>query len=584
MPLVHRFSEVSPVSCRLPPTTCVYRIGAVAKLGTQHQLTMHFPTLMMLLGTDEGSFRTPLVSRPRASRLPRDTTVDDCDEASRAGASGLSDASTFFQSPGLSPIVDMRPCPNHYRSRNEEYDNMRIRDNVQGDGHRVDGGDPPRSQLRRGRQRSSSALSPIRSDRDDAVAGSSDSSPGNIATVRQAPRMDRSKARTEPSGRSSVVDSGMPESSMDASARSSLFIASTTLESMAPLDGTTQSFASYLRGGSSFAGELFVDEKLRESCTGRPLRQGKPSESCEHRPVKGKWLLAPPPPRPPIGRRPRSPPTLPPGEAVADARSTREIVSASSMRGTGIPPAMVGAWLAAAIEGFRGHSAGNERDARDLPQASMIQGVAESAPSFSGPLDLDAALAKSSLPDIQRRRANPAALLKEASEMGIRDRDAQFDYVSALGKPRYLMQRRESPPPPPPPSPPLRPGRLQEYYDDNRVESMSEEELFYQRQRLIHRAASAAASHGGVIQLPVRGSAAMFDVPVETIGTRGVDWRRHSDPLLWKPSPAPTVTEGAVASVAHSGATGSGCAASGTSLYLRRHTSGYWRDKLGMTL
>ncbi|CAN0551749.1 unnamed protein product, partial [Ectocarpus sp. 12 AP-2014] len=66
----------------------------------------------------------------------------------------------------------------------------------------------------------------------------------------------------------------------------------------------------------------------------------------------------------------------------------------------------------------------------------------------------------------------------------------------------------------------------------------------------------------------------------------GESWRRHSDPLSsWK---VPATGSGAVDATETSAAAGTASgwpdSSSGTpAAYMRRRTSGYWRDRLGMT-
>lgn len=540
------------------------------------------------------------MSRPLKWRAPTDASGTEDEGRGRGGGVGASEASNIFQSPGLSPIVDMRPCVNPCRSKGDDSGSMGRRyvggcGGVRGgsEDSREDAEARPSSQRRHGRRGLNPGLSPITSEKGDASASSDGRGrPSVRRNSTQTPfDSEAPRAQVDSTRRPLAGDSPCPESSLDASVRSSLYMASTTLESMAPLDGTTQSFASYLRGGSSFAGELFADERLRESCTVRPSRYDRSVHSRTPHAEPGKWLMAPPPPRAPQEAPPRpsqaSPPTGSGERGASVARVAEEVARASSIGIGNIPPAIVGAWLAAAIEGFYGHGAGADAAKDGDPRlVAGVDGPREASPLFQGPLDLDPALARSPLTDLRRRRANPAALLKEAREIGIEDKDAQFEYASAVGKAAQRPYGEDSPPPPPPPSPPLDPSTPDDPPGQKLI-GASAAEMLYRRQRLLRMVASAAAaSHGGAPQFSASGCAPRLDIPLEElVGPRGPDSRRHSDPLSLRPPASAAPSDGVGGDTgAPGGSATSGCATRGTPSYLRRHTSEYWRDRLGMTL
>ncbi|CAM9429460.1 unnamed protein product [Pylaiella littoralis] len=387
---------------------------------------------------------------------------------------------------------------------------------------------------------------------------------------------------------------------MDSSAdvtRSSVLRASTTLETMAPLDDTGPSFSYSSRTGVSFAGELFADSRLRASA-GAAERAPRydffipPREEKLRRSGGGgggggglENVLLPPgflQQRFPQQERPwRSAPTLASEWSThSSSRFEAERLAAgmtghaTSLGPSGVPPAVVGAWLAAAIEEMYTHNASGSGG--DGGRSDFDQRVGTKRDQGSGGRD--------GLP-----AHDPTAAARVPLANASQAPPARAHQTRA---PAYAAGPGDSPPPPPPP--PERP-----------LHGEHEEEIFYQRQRLLQRVVSAAASHGGV--MPSLSS--VRDVCTEAgqgqnqeeeqeetetrSSKRGDDsWRRHSDPLAWKmPSVAAAAAtrifagEGGETEVAGAAAGSGGWPVSGTpaAAYMRRHTSGYWRDRLGMT-
>lgn len=371
---------------------------------------------------------------------------------------------------------------------------------------------------------------------------------------------------------------------MDSSAdvtRSSVLRASTTLNTMAPLDDTGTSLCCSSRTGISFAGELFADSRLRVSSGPErgprydvflPRREQQPLRrdaggSGGNRAQQPRLVQQ----RSPEERRRRSRSSpglasdlLPPGarseaNRIAAAMMARE---APPLGPNGVPPGVVGAWLAAAIEGMYSHNAsggGGSSLSDQRVGAKRSQGG-------GGVFDLD--------PD-----ARVASHLPYVCQTPPAHGDRQ---AVAIAEPE------DSPPPPPPPPETPLDGKDEEVGD--------EEDIFYQRQRLLQRVVSAAASHGGVVpSMPSVRDASLEEEeenqePVSHTGriaARVESSRRHSDPLTWK-TPSVAVAAAAAEAAAASGAVGlagvSAFVTSGPSTaYMRRHTSGYWRDRLGMT-
>lgn len=609
-------------------------------------------------------FYTPQRSKPPSRQAFQDSSESTIDAQTSQG-------STFFDSPGLSPIVDSRA-----RSRSENVDipdyGGRI-DTIASGGSRgsigskkgapsVEQGQVPQEMTRglspiqsecgaypqsagrgvpslsragssasrvetagvRGGEASAcavidreakSASQDSNGERPFRADGGWDFSKGNERGKRGSPGLEGGQQWTPAAARGPVRNKSTFVASCADTSGTSHLRASSTLETMALLEDTSRSFSSFSRAGS-FPGDLFADARLRDSSTFHSLRRQDVTASQESNLKSGgKWLIAPSPPQNRTERRVRSAPTLLPEQAVGSpdrrGRQPREGPQAAAVEAEGIPPAVVGAWLAAALEGFYVHNAeiscGTNANAKRERQVGSwgAHGVREVVPSFSGPLDLDSALERSPLTGVRRRRGNPAALLKEARMLGIQDEDVQFAYARAVAAPVpvYPICPGDSPPPPPPPPP------LDRVIDGSTMKtSNEEEEIFYQRQRLIHRAVTAAAKHGGVMmQLPPRGActASRTAGDARTFGAEedrqqeqenygdDDDWRRHSDPLYWQTTPSIPATAvsdvagraGGKATALRTGAIIDARAATGTgtSPYLRRHTSGYWRDRLGMT-
>ncbi|CAM9297797.1 unnamed protein product, partial [Sphacelaria rigidula] len=535
-------------------------------------------------------FYTPQRSKPPSRQAFQDSSESTIDAQTSQG-------STFFDSPGLSPIVDSRA-----RSRSENVDipdyGGRI-DTIASGGSRgsigskkgapsVEQGQVPQEMTR--------GLSPIQSEWEasacavidrEAKSASQDSngerpfradggwdfSKGNERGKRGSPGLEGGQQWTPAAARGPVRNKSTFVASCADTSGTSHLRASSTLETMALLEDTSRSFSSFSRAGS-FPGDLFADARLRDSSTFHSLRRQDVTASQESNLKSGgKWLIAPSPPQNRTERRVRSAPTLLPEQAVGSpdrrGRQPREGPQAAAVEAEGIPPAVVGAWLAAALEGFYVHNAeiscGTNANAKRERQVGSwgAHGVREV------------------------------------------DEDVQFAYARAVAAPvpAYPICPGDSPPPPPPPPP------LDRVIDGSTMKtSNEEEEIFYQRQRLIHRAVTAAAKHGGVMmQLPPRGActASRTAGDARTFGAEedrqqeqenygdDDDWRRHSDPLYWQTTPSIPATAvsdvagraGGKATALRTGAIIDARAATGTgtSPYLRRHTSGYWRDRLGMT-
>lgn len=402
--------------------------------------------------------------------------------------------------------------------------------------------------------------------------GGADVTLGGNAPCSEGAQNSRAPADRAPEKGARVLDS-----SFDIT-RSSLLRASTTLESIAPLDDSTVLSLSFQsRAGGSVPGELFADARLPPSEEPSCRYGAFPPQRSHIR--HGTGITLPPPlvQQGPQQRRSASAPTLP-SEPASDyafrpERSTEGMARPPSLGVAGVPPAVVGAWLAAAIEGMYGHNSaggGDSTDERSQERGNFPRGGRDG-------------MARSPLTDFRRRTANATTLLRR---------------VRAVGAPAYASGGADSPPPPPPP-PTAHLGA--DMGDGDGDDAANEEDIFYQRQRLLQRAVSAAASHGGVVPPSARGAAAtaasnanVSDGAIyrktgkESTGTaKDTRSRRHSDPLSWETSPTAT-TATAAATSAEAGSKGSaegatGWSAGGTSAYQRRHTSGYWRDRLGMT-
>lgn len=407
------------------------------------------------------------------------------------------------------------------------------------------------------------------------------------------------------SARAAARSSGSGPLFMDSSAdvtRSSVLRASTTLNTIAPLDddaGLLLSSCSSRTGGVSFAGELFADARLRVSSGAEraprydvfaPLREEKLRRGG------GGGAGVPPfflrrqelPQRPQQQqqqqyqrrRRSRSAPTLASEWSVHSSRSEVERLAAEMARETasaghgGVPPAVVGAWLAAAVEGIYSHNAGG--GGRGVEGAGGGRGVTDQR--------------------IGARRgqmvggrgflvSDPAAAAARASRAH-----------RVGGTPAFAAGPGDSPPPPPPPpaeGPMMNGGEEDE-------ETVNEQEIFYQRQRLLQRVVSAAASHGGGVPSLLssvvrdrsleegagRGDQGEQDAGSSSCSAFGAEhsWRRHSGPPASWETPPVTVT---AAAMAVAGCTEvAGCTVGGVpaaAAYTQRHTSRYWRDRLGMT-
>ena len=414
--------------------------------------------------------------------------------------------------------------------------------------------------------------------------------------------------------------------------RSSVLRASTTLDTIAPLDETGRSLSFDSRAGSSFPGELFLDSNFPpRSSVEAAQRYGLPQLQREHPyrrsdgtplgPSLMQQQLMQQLQRP-QQRRARSAPTLP-SEMSADSRfepaQSAVIARAPSAdSGAAVPPAVVGAWLAAAIEGiyFRNASTG-QADPRNgqaellaAGSSSQARGARASSLDLGAMLDADH-LSQGRGPlggvsDLRSMRTTSVSVVGGAPPGGgvgsNVDHDGhgrdQHGHGRIAGVLSFPPVRGESPPPPPPP-----PETQLEAADDNAGggggiddglgssgDLANDEEMFYQRQRLLQRVVTAAASHGGVAPLTgcggsvgVGGSTATSPENEQDVGELSVRdgaWRRHSDPMSsWETAsvPAAALSRGGL------GGGAGGWAGRGSPAYLRRQTAGYWRDKLGMT-
>lgn len=380
------------------------------------------------------------------------------------------------------------------------------------------------------------------------------------------------------------------DASVDATRSSLLRVstrASTTLETIAPLgdDSNDRSISFHSRIGDSCPEELLEDGRLPSWAASAPPRQSRNRhirlghlrpDDCRNLPPS---LASEQLKESPSG----SAPTLP-SECAEDNALDRERSLRQPQGATGVPPAVVGAWLAAAIKGLYG----NGQDDHDVSgTGGIVDQRAESTQSgrHHGPRAFgaapceDALLSRSPQRNIRERKANESSQRKQSISMGIPV------YEENSGDPR-------SPPPPPPPQLPLNvQNKLNGYHLDG-GDDMTEEDLFYQRQHLLRRVVCAAASHGGVMSLSAQGASATATnvsegaLPMK-LGqdARRVDMecspRRHSDPLSWK------INSGAVTAVspgAGNSSTGAGGrTARGPGSYRWKRTSEYWRDRLGMT-
>lgn len=587
--------------------------------------------------------RLPLCQTP--SRTPR----RNCRELTADGASAAAEVPSFFNSPNLSPIAAARPRPDGSAAAaaaaaddDGDDDDVALRaagapnggapgrpGKGEGDLEDGGGGAPLNTEDARRKQRCRGfghGLSPILSEGRYSASSRGGEGPqafdshardGSVRTsrasglrvdaddydddrrgARRAGASDRGDSPLRPGRPPALRSAGavrssgsgplFTESSVDVT-RSSVLRASTTLNTIAPLDDTAlSSYGS--RTGVSFAGELFADARLRASSGMEraprydvfvPLR-----EEQLRRGDGGGGGAVPPPflrrqefPQQ-QQRRSRSAPTLASDWSMhsSSSRSAEvERLAAGMARETaslgpgGVPPAVVGAWLAAAVEGIYSHNAcgggrggggggGVVTDQRVGAKRSQTAGCGVPVPDATAA----ARAARASFPNACQ---------------------------AIPGRPAYAAGPGDSPPPPPPPPETLVSGEDEE--------AVNEEEVFYQRQRLLQRVVSAAASHGGVMpSLSSVRDAIMEEEQGREERDAGSSMsknerslRRHSDPLSWN---TPSVAAAAAAAAGEpemvepsaGAAAAAGWAIGGTpaaAAYTRRHTSGYWRDRLGMT-
>lgn len=586
----------------------------------------------------------------------------DRDEPQLAGVSSISERSALFNSPPLSPIADARQRPQPAATCGVggfDGGGAHGRRAAGGGVRQEDGGDAACiGGRRRRRSAGGHGLSPILSEGGGSGASisgeayrafatrESASSAGGTAvlsemgsnteagwrtaregetrlrrgggsceTSRELDRGGRQSAchvegakgaRPAASSRTPLDTPLFMDSSVDVT-RSSVLRASTTLDTIAPLDDTGRSLSFHSRNSGSFPGELFVDARLPTCSATAPSRRCQASPSQRGHVPRGNGATCTPSQRRQFHqRRAASAPTVPSGLS-ADSRVRAERLSgptarSSSLEPRGIPPAVVGAWLAAAIDGIYGHNAGDADGHGVLNQRTVGDGGTSSSGGRGGlpatepvPADLNPVTAWSPLVDNRERRDNPTALRTEARAKESQDKGGRYDYARAVSTLSRLADYGDDSPPPPPPPPPLPSNLLhldpEDDVDSDGDEAANEEELFYQRQRLLQRVFSAAASHGRVTAS--RGGLASLVGGYASEGGQGredeaIDTtqrgsRRHSDPLSWKNPVVPSAAGAGGGVAGGSEASARAWATMSTSSYMRRQTSGYWRDRLGMT-
>ncbi|CAM9282708.1 unnamed protein product [Choristocarpus tenellus] len=354
---------------------------------------------------------------------------------------------------------------------------------------------------------------------------------------------------------------------------------SSTLKTMASLGGNFSDMpsASSLTSNERRVGErhsmsdpglLFSDSRLLSMSQADSNRRAIPT-GAENLP----WELSPPSNSKRSTERPRSAPTLSQDrpKIFRTASGTTEHGSHSS--GTeGIPPELVGACLAAAAEGFY-HGSQRSKGPTDslvsrsnracwdswtgamAPYGQMSNDIHRQAKSFRRSLGLDPPVVVSPLTDLNQRRVNPSNRFREMQEVNVHCNDTYFSHTHGLSKANLPRPRT-------PPQVNFGLGsRVQGGGDENK-----EEDIFYQRQRLLHRAATAAAGHGGLggtldVRFALQDAHSTEKCGGNLQSLVDLDDRRYSDPVMWQPSVGPR----------------------GGSPLLRRNTSAYWRDKLGLT-
>ncbi|CAB1118197.1 unnamed protein product [Ectocarpus sp. CCAP 1310/34] len=554
-------------------------------------------------GDDPGPCCTPRQSRLPLCHTPSRRPRLKSDEYLAEGAGPKSGTSSFFDSPNLSPI----PAVAHAGLPHSACQNVVVPSGGwRGGGGNGGGGEPlVVSARRRQQQQQVHGLSTILSEGEGSASPGGEktrqgfdrqahdgpvaerrasSATGGVGAGDGARGSESSSSRREspflaagvpPVPRAgTAVDrsSGSGPLFMDSFAdvtRSSVLRASSTLNTIAPLDDTGPPLSYSSRIGVSFAGELFADSRLRASsgssraprydaCT-PPQRAGeqiRAGENCCALPLPHAQQQV----SSQRQRRSWSAPTLfSEWSKKHDTEADRVVAPGGAQKENllglgGVPPDVVGAWLALAIEGIYSHndSGGGVTDER-------IGGSGGSQGRRSCSLGRD---------------PGPAAMPSNGGSQAVLARaGSQVGGAFASGP-------EDSPPPPPPPP------EAQLVSDEDG--GANEEEIFYQRQRLLQRVVSAAASHGGVMPpllSSVRGQHHReHDEQEDAPG--GESWRRHSDPLSsWK---VPATGSGAVNATETSAAAGTASGWSDSSsgmpaAYMRRHTSGYWRDRLGMT-
>ncbi|CAM9395960.1 unnamed protein product, partial [Scytosiphon promiscuus] len=358
---------------------------------------------------------TPRQFQPTLCQTPRRCPRRGCAERLSGGAGAASGASSFFDSPNLSPIAVARTRPECSAASRAD-DAVSAGGGVDSEGGPEGCGDaPPRVTSARRQQRFQGlghGLSPILSDRGASVSPGGGQNRGGFdppagdgtvgasrgwtparAGVKAGSNASPGRAEgpgsknypfssfgAAPAARGDAVvgssASGplFAESSTDVT-RSSVLRASSTLNTIAPLDDTGTSLCYSSRTGISFAGELFADSRLRVSSGAERIPRydvflPRGDRQPLQRNAGGGSNLAPQPRlaqrRSPEERRrrSRSAPALASGWLPQRTRSEANRIAAAMMAreapsfgpGGVPPPGVVGAWLAAAIEGMYSHT------------------------------------------------------------------------------------------------------------------------------------------------------------------------------------------------------------------------------------
>lgn len=597
-----------PIAANMPCPTQTRRWPERARTQrTQSHLTLLptvRPTPPSVPVADPGPCCTPRQSRLPLCHTPSRRPRRKSDEKLVEGAGPKSETSSFFDSPNLSPIPAVaRAGPPHSASQNVAVPAGGLRsggDNggggeprvmsarrrqlqqqgrglstilSEGEGSTSPGGDKTRQGF--GRQAPDGPVAERRASSTTGGVGAGDAAQGpeSSSSRRDSPFLAAGVLPVARAGTAVDRSSGSGPLFMDSFAdvtRSSVLRASSTLNTIAPLDDTGPPLSYSSRVGVSFAGELFADSRLRASSGAyRAPRYDActpPQKGDEHVRAGGSCCALPlPQVQQQVSsqrqRRSWSAPTLfSEWSKKRGAEADRVVAPGAPQKENslglgGVPPDVVGAWLALAIEGIYSHndSGGGVTDKQIIGESGGSQGRR------------DCSLGRDPGPAVRPSNGGGQTVLARAGQVGG----------------AFPSGPEDSPPPPPPPPEAL-------LLNDEDGGGANEEEIFYQRQRLLQRVVSAAAGHGGVMP-PLLSSVRGQDHrehDEQDVAPGRESWRRHSDPLSsWKvPAAGSGAVEATEASAAAGTASGWPDGSSGTSAaYMRRHTSSYWRDRLGMT-